>query len=255
MTVLVLGPPAVLIDGQPRAPRRRMARDLLGLFALRPNQPIRAERIHAVLWPEAAPASAAANVRSHVTELRRLMVAGGTGTTLRSGPFGYELVAAPEAVDASQFRRSVGQARALALAGQAGEALSSYRRSLALWRGPVLDGAVVLAPVQGVVAGLEELRMAVAEEMTTLRLALWSGARAERTADGSPADLVPLLRGLIAEHPLRERLWSLLLQVLVAAGRRGEVAACYRELARLLDAELGVAPSAEATRLYLDALS
>lgn len=149
-----------------------MARDVLGLFALRPNQAIRPERIRAALWPMRPPASAAANVRSHVAELRRLLAASGTSPALQVGSLGYELVAAADEVDALSFRRSVGRARAQAADGRSVEAAESYAEALALWRGPVLDGAVALGPVQPEAAWLEEPRLAETEEMTLLRLSL-----------------------------------------------------------------------------------
>jgi DNA-binding SARP family transcriptional activator len=55
---------------------------------------------------------------------------------------------------------------------------------------------------------------------------------------------------MVAEAPLRERLWLLLMRALSGSGRRAEALACYQKLYRLLDTELGIEPGDELRQLH-----
>ena len=55
------------------APPRRKQRLLLAVLLLRANTPVSTESLLDLLWPEAAPASARANLHSYVSDLRRLL--------------------------------------------------------------------------------------------------------------------------------------------------------------------------------------
>lgn len=85
---------------------------------------------------------------------------------------------------------------------------------------------------------LDDLRLRATEELVDVRLAL-----------GHERDLVPVLKGLVVEHPPRERLWHRLLFALVATGRRGEALDAHRRLAAVLDVELGGRPNPATARL------
>ena len=63
------------------------------------------------------------------------------------------------------------------------------------------------------------------------------------------------LRGLVTEHPLRERLWALLMRALEDAGRRAEALEAYARAQEVIADELGVDPGAELQRLYRELLA
>jgi hypothetical protein len=67
---------------------------------------------------------------------------------------------------------------------------------------------------------------------------------------GRHAELVGELFVLTAQHPLRERLWSLLIRALNGSGRRADALDAYHTVRRQLADELGIDPSDELQRLY-----
>jgi tetratricopeptide (TPR) repeat protein len=70
-------------------------------------------------------------------------------------------------------------------------------------------------------------------------------------AAGLPVtNLLPELRQLIAEHPLRERLHGLLMRALCRAGRRADALLAYQHARDLLVTELGIEPGAALQRLH-----
>ncbi|MEU5696945.1 AfsR/SARP family transcriptional regulator [Actinosynnema sp. NPDC020468] len=236
MAVVVLGRPGVRVGFGVSHPARRMAGVLLGLLAIRANRTLSVECIIDALWPGKPPASAAANVRSHLAELRRLLPA--TDPVIVTSRDGYALVARPDGVDVTHFRLLVAEGRRSRGRSDV-EAERSLARAVALWRGPVLAGVPVPDVLRPDVAVLEEQRLDAVEDLLEVRLAL-----------GGHQELVPVLAGLVVEHPLRERLWRLLVGALDAAGRRTEALVVYRRLTRVLAAELGVTPCAATNELY-----
>ena len=74
-------------------------------------------------------------------------------------------------------------------------------------------------------------------------------------ACGRAAQVVTELRGLVTEHPLRERLWALLMRALEEAGRRAEALETYAQARQVIADELGVDPGSELQRLYAELLA
>jgi DNA-binding SARP family transcriptional activator len=118
--------------------------------------------------------------------------------------------------------------------GDHDEAARGLRASLALWRGPALAGHRHEPFAQAAVARLDELRLQAVEDLLAARLAAGEGARMSAE-----------LRGLVAAHPLRERMRSLLMLALYRGGRQAEALAVMREGTRLLRDGLGLVPGPE----------
>ena len=112
------------------------------------------------------------------------------------------------------------------------QALELCDRALALFSGELLPGAGDarwVAPVPR--CGWRRPGCGLIEE----RLA----ARADL---GSSGELVAELEDLVAAHPLRERLWALLVTDLYRAGRQADALAACARVRRLLADELGIDP-------------
>jgi DNA-binding SARP family transcriptional activator len=61
--------------------------------------------------------------------------------------------------------------------------------------------------------------------------------------------MISELLGLVTAHPLRERLWELLMIALFRAGRQAEALDTYRRVHRLLGDELGIRPGVQLSSL------
>ena len=91
---------------------------------------------------------------------------------------------------------------------------------------------------------LAELRL----DATELRI------RAE-LACGGHSQVIPELRRLLADHPLREGLWLLLMRALDGAGLHAEALDAYGQARSAIADELGVDPGAELRQFYAGLLA
>ncbi|WP_147397486.1 BTAD domain-containing putative transcriptional regulator [Amycolatopsis panacis] len=232
MRIGLLGPLEVQTDSgaEMTVPGARV-RTLLSALALEPGRIVTSGRLVDAVWGAHPPTTVNA-LHALVSRLRR------AGATLDSTPAGYRL---PEAtVDVARFEELVTTARATS---DDRVKLRLLREALDLWRGPALgdvaDGEFFQAPI----ARLTELRLTAAEEHAeaALRLGLGAGLTTE-------------LSGLLAEHPLRERLAAALMRALRAAGQPGEALRVFARVRMALAEELGVDPSAELSEVHTSLL-
>ncbi|RKF24452.1 AfsR/SARP family transcriptional regulator [Micromonospora globbae] len=236
----ILGPAQVLRDGRPlRLPGGRPTALLVTLL-LHAGLAVPVERLRQELWGGQAPASAVANLRTHASHLRHLLTAPGEPARLRAENGGYLLRVDPGELDAAEFERLVAEGQAAHADGRPGDAAPLLERALALWSAtepPPAYGPATAAAFDR----LRERRAAGRETYAACRLDL--GDR------GSPA-LLALLRGHLAENPLREPGWALLMTAQCRAGDRAAALTTYRAACRALAGELGVTPGPELTELY-----
>jgi predicted ATPase/DNA-binding SARP family transcriptional activator/tetratricopeptide (TPR) repeat protein len=237
LTVSVLGPLRVDLDGQPVALGRR-ARALLAALAVRRGQVVASDLLVELLWPDGAPADARNALQALVSRTRRAL--GPAGAALLTAGEGYVLDLPPEAVDAERFERAVIEARRSA-SGRDGpsDAGAVLGEVLGAWRGdPYLDAEDDPAAVAAA-SRLTELR----QEAIDLR------AEAVLRAGGS-SELVADLQAWGAEVPLRERTHRALAQALYRAGRQADALDVLGRLRDRLRDELGLDPAPETDALY-----
>src|SRR6185312_10160215 len=91
---------------------------------------------------------------------------------------------------------------------------------------------------------LSELRLGADELRITAELAL-----------GGHDQAVAEVRRLLADHPLREGLWLLLMRALDGAGRHAEALEAYGQARDAISGQLGVDPGAELRQLHADLLA
>jgi DNA-binding SARP family transcriptional activator/class 3 adenylate cyclase len=225
----VVGPKgAIALGGQrPRA--------LLALLLIHAGEVLSSDRIVEELWGEQRPKTATTSLQNFVSQLRKLLPPG----VLVTKPPGYLLRIEPEQLDLGRFERLVAEAR-----GQDAKRRSrTLCEALALWRGTPLSDFQLEGFAQGEIRRLEELRLEALEERIDADLELGAGG-----------ELVAEVEGLVAEHPLRERLRGQLMLALYRAGRQAEALQAYLDARRTLVDELGIDPSPALQQLYRSVL-
>jgi DNA-binding SARP family transcriptional activator len=212
----VLGPLEVLLDGVPVPVPAGRGRVLLATLLLRPNQFVSADELVDRLWDGEPPTADRAHKTLQMV-VRRLRMALGDASCVRTTTGGYLAEVDPDRLDLTLFRR-------LAAEGE-------YASALAHWRGPVA------ADVDSPHLHSEDVPQLVEERLVV------TGRRIDADlARGLGAELVAELRSLTGEHPLREGFWAQLVQALHQAGRPQEALAAYERIRAHLADELGVEP-------------
>ncbi len=237
LAFLILGPFEVHLDGEPLALGGRQQRALLAALTLRANELVSSERLIDELWPEDPPDTADHLVHVYVSRLRKAL--GDEGRPiLVTRPPGYQLVLERGQVDLDRFEDHVAAARSATEEGRLAEASARLREALALWRGPALADVASESFARADAERLNELRVAATEDLMGSELAVGRD------------DLVPELKSLVAQHPLRERLRGFLMVALYREGRQAEALDAYERTRAVLAEELGIDPSHELQELH-----
>ncbi|MFD0415117.1 BTAD domain-containing putative transcriptional regulator [Streptomyces sp. NPDC127108] len=237
MQIGMLGPFEVRTDGGGTVdvPGARL-RGLLAALALRPGQAVPKAVLVDWIWGESPPADATNALQRLVSRLRKLLPDG----VVEARTDGYRLAvpADADAVDVPRFERLVAAGQAVT---DRAERVRLLREGLDLWRGAALQDVGVRdsAAFDAAVARLDALWLTATEERVEAEVALGRGA-----------ELVTELSGLVAAHPVRERLVAALMRALVAAGRTGEALSAYENAREALADALGIDPSPALAALH-----
>jgi len=230
----VLGPLEVRDAGVAIALGGSRQRAVLAALLLKANRTASIDYLAAAAW-ETPPATPASNLRTYVSGLRQCIGSARVATM----PGGYTLNVEPDELDLITFEEFTAAGDRALGEGDLVGAADAFDRALRCWRGKPLEGQQGGPMLAAELTRLEERRLAVVARHTNTRLEL-----------GQHADLVGELRRLVADHPLREELWGQLMLALDRSGRRADALKTYREVYRLLDAELGVAPGPALRELH-----
>src|SRR5215472_12949386 len=199
------------------------------------------------LWGAAAPRSAGRTLAAHVTRLRAVLepdrAAGAGPVVIRTAGAGWRLDVGAAAVDSGRFEDRGRLASAALREGRFVEASGLAAAALAEWRGAAYDGFCSVDLCAREAARLDSLRAAAVEDAAESALAL-----------GRARELIGELELAVAEEPLRERRWALLMLALYRAGRQADALGAYHRARAVLRDEVGVDPGAELQRLHRDML-
>ncbi|MBV9382098.1 MAG: tetratricopeptide repeat protein, partial [Streptosporangiaceae bacterium] len=229
-----------LVLGWPRQ------RAVLAALLLRAGQVVSRDELIDAVWGADPPPTAVNVVHAYIAGLRRALEPGqeprARGRLLASVRPGYVLHIAESHLDLEVAERHLDTARRAKAAGDLRAAVAALGTAVAFWRGIPLGGVPgPLAQIER--ARLAELRLTVQEDRAETMLRL-----------GAAADLAGELASLVAEHPFRERLASLLMRALYQSGRQAEALDVYRSTRRILAQELGIEPGLSLRRLHDDIL-
>jgi DNA-binding SARP family transcriptional activator len=225
----ILGPLEVWHAGRRVDVAGARQRALLSVLLLQAGEVVSTDRLIDEVWGDDPPTAGATALRVRISQLRRSL--GPAGELLVTQAPGYVMRLQPDQLDLRRFERLVEDGGEALARGDPPGAAESLRQALALWRGPPLGdvGGAPFAPIAS--ARLEELRIVAIELRVEAELRL-----------GQHAPLVAELRALVEEHPLRERLWGLLMTALYRDGRQADALAAYRDARRRLVDEIGLEP-------------
>ena len=202
-------------------------RALLALLALNRGNPVSADRLIDQLWGEGQTAKPANALQAQIAQLRRTLGA----SAIVTSESGYALDISAADLDAARFEDLVAEGRRLRAEGEVARASAVLGDALRLRRGEPLSEFAYAGFADAERAHLNELALVATEYRVEADLEL-----------GHHNELVGELEALCRDHPLRERLWELLMLALYRAGRQAEALRAYTEIRDRLVDELGVDP-------------
>ncbi|NUR57445.1 MAG: SARP family transcriptional regulator [Catenulispora sp.] len=237
LSVRVLGPLRARLDGREveLGPPRQQA--LFAVLALRAGRVVDRDDLVDAVWGVEGPGNPVGGVHTYVADLRRRFEPGrprrSTGTVLVSRGSGYRLNLRPDRLDANEFERLRTAARRAGADGDPAAQAAHLDAALALFDGSALAGVPgPFAQAQRVVWA-ERRQHAVADRLAAV------------LAQGRAEEVVADLRALAQEHPLRERIWSLLMLALYRCGRKADALDAYDQARTVSAEELGLDPGQE----------
>lgn len=228
----VLGPLEVSANGSPVNLGGRQRRLVLAILLANANQTVSTDRLIEEVWSGSPPDSARKTIQAHVAHLRGAL--NGDSEFLSPSDDGYLLSPEAMTVDADRFESAVVEARNSHSTDQPGVA-DRLDEALAMFRGEPYAGLADDAlTVKIEAARLDELRLTAREDRLDALLA--AGDTARVAAD---------VERVLAEHPLRERLWAIQMLALYRSGRQSEALNSFSRARQILAEELGIEPSSE----------
>lgn len=226
LTVSLLGPPRIEIDGEPLRVDTRKAIALLAYLAVTGERQGR-DTLAALLWPDHDAEHARAALRRTLSALAK----GLGGEFLAVERTAITLAPAGVWLDVAEFRR-------LASGGREEEAI-------ALYRGDFLSGFGLRDSVE-----FDDWQLFEAETLKREYAGVLERRARGLAATAARAEAVELARRWLALDQLQEPAHRLLMELYFESGERSAALLQYRECVRILDAELGVVPLEETTALY-----
>lgn len=235
ITVHVLGPVEVRIEGTSVRLDRPLERALAARLALAAGASVPDERLARDLWGDTELNRPAARLQVLASRLRSSLGPSGPAALTRSGG-GYALAATTPDLAAAEAAGE--RVQAAVRSGELATVRSAAAEAVAQWRGLTLADLRAIPYALGEGERLDAWLLELRVEGLAADVELGGGTVAE-------------LRSLVAEHPLHERLRGLLAVALYRSGRQADALEALSTLRSLLADELGVDPSPASAELEL----
>jgi DNA-binding SARP family transcriptional activator len=232
----LLGPFEAWRDGAPIPPaawRGHKTRDLLKCLVLARGQYVSTDQLCDWLWPEAAPDAAQANLRSAVSDLRRLLepglASGRASAFIHTRREGYRFnFDAPVSVDWLDLERALASPDA-----------AVAEAALARWPGELLPEDPYA-----------EWACPARERLQALRLDAWAALADRALAAGDHAAAVRAAENGLALDTGREALWRALMRAHHLGGDRAAALRAFDRCRAALARDLGTDPLPETLALH-----
>lgn len=224
--------------------RSRQEQRLLAILAASRGRVIAAGRLCEWLWPDSDSASASVNLRSAISNLRRVLEpeadrASHRYILTRSGGYAWNSESGAW-VDVDEFLALTEPIAGGQSIGSTRQGEANLERAIALYRGDFLEDDQELAW-----AAMERERLRT-RYLDALRRV------AEMKLDrGDPMAAAALASRGIAVAPLAEPLWRILMLAQARSGDTAGALQSYERYRHLLDHELGAAPSPQTQALHM----
>ncbi|MGZ4692314.1 MAG: BTAD domain-containing putative transcriptional regulator [Acidimicrobiales bacterium] len=226
LEIRVLGSIDLVRDGESVPIGGPKPRLVLALLTARRGAVVSTERLCEELWSERPPVDPPAVLQSQLSRLRKLLR---PGADIVTRPPGYLLEVVDGVVDAERFEQLCTTAKTVS---DPTRRAAQLQAALALWRGSAFEEFAEFDWARLEAVRLDELRANAREDLLEARLAC-----------GEHAELIGELEALVADSPLRERLWHQLIVALYRSGRSAEALRQAAALRKVLREELGLEPS------------
>jgi len=203
------------------------------------------DELAAALWPDKLPRAWDGALHAIVSKLRLLLARAGMDKSevIGSALGCYQLRLAPDAwIDTETATDAIHEAEGFLAASKWRQAWSEAQVAYHISRRPFLAGE----DAPWVEEQRERLRAVFARASECLAEAYMR--------NGEPQVAVDVAKQLIAAQPFRETGHQMLMRAHAAAGNRAEALWAYERCRKIISAELGVAPSAETTAVYMKVL-
>ena len=220
MDVRVLGALEVLGPGGWESPSAGLRRRVLATLTLTPGEVVPSDRIADALWGDEAPSSANKIIQNHVLAFRRSF----DPSLIATHPSGYAFGTPLHTTDVQRFDALARMGREALEGERPREAFDLLDEAIRLWRGDPFPDLESWNPARAETARLDEVRREVVEQRLDALV-----ARGGHTA------AIPELEAAIADEPLRERRWELLMVALYRDGRQADALRTYQRARTVLD--------------------
>ncbi|WP_160330491.1 AfsR/SARP family transcriptional regulator [Sphaerimonospora mesophila] len=233
-----------ILQGNNATPLRSApVRGLAAIFMLAENRVLSIHELLTSMQNEPTD-HAASNLRRYISQLRdQLGSLRDRLITLRGGGGGwgggYQLIIKEGELDIEIYRRLAQQGETLLRRGQSFDALATLTHAYTMWRGPIGRDCTASELLRAKFEAINEFHVRLRE------------LRAEAAIEMSvTAELILELRQLVAEVPLRESAWVLLIRALFLGGSVSDALIAFSDVRRILVEQLGIEPSARLQELH-----
>jgi predicted ATPase/DNA-binding SARP family transcriptional activator len=250
LSILLLGPFQVTLDGQPvTAFESDKVRALLAYLAVEADRPHRREKLAGLLWPDWPERSARTNLRGALSNLRATigdrLPAGsekGSPSFLLVSQQTIQFNAGSDAaVDVLAFNQLLGDLTS----SDSPESMRRLEEAVALYRGAFLEGFSLPDST-----AFEEWMLFEGERLQRLAVEALHTLGEWHAQQGQLELALPHAWRQVELDPWREGGHQQAMRLLAASGRRAEALAQYETCRRQLAETLGVEPSGETVALY-----